>query len=466
MQSHPTDREPCELRLLGSFAVSGIDGALPRKGQALLAYLCRRQGFTAPRETLVGLLWADSAGEQARASLRQTLSVVKKAMNSVGYDGFQADAGTVGLSASGLWVDTNAFDRLAGATDIDGLQAAADLVRGEFLEGLGPVAAEFDRWAEAERAQLQARFSVVLLRLCDDYLSAGDLGESIAVAQRLLLVDPLQEKVHRRLMQAYAGQRRHDAALRQFETLRAVLENELGVVPEQESLDLVKEIRRQRSAQRVAQNSVRSAAAEPHFVGPPSLAVLSLKSLSLGVEAAFFGEAVAEEIIVELARDKSVLVVSRASSFRFDLEETGAAEIGGKLGVRFLLGGSVRVAGDQVRITAHLVQCDTGKTIWSERHDRALKNIFDVQTDIARTVTTTVVGRIAEVEADATRNRSLESLESYSLAAQGYHHFTSYSPEGYALAIQCFERAVALDPGFARAHGLLSLLRILSALVF
>ena len=89
MRSRQTDAEGLELRLLGSFAVTGVVGTLPRKGQALLAYLCRRPGRTAPRETLVGLLWSDSAEEQARASLRQTLSVVKRSLEAAGYESIE-----------------------------------------------------------------------------------------------------------------------------------------------------------------------------------------------------------------------------------------------------------------------------------------------------------------------------------------------------------------------------------------
>lgn len=476
MHSREISSSQTELRLLGSFSVSGLEGALPRKGQALLAYLCRRPGLTALRETLVGLLWADSAEEQARASLRQTLSVVKKALESAGYSGLVADARAVSLSSQGLWVDATAFEALAEGPDLAALADAADLAQGAFLEGFGPVAAEFDLWAEAERAHGQVRLSKVLLRLSDGHMAEGSLVEAIADLQRLLLVDPLQEQVHRRLMQAYAAQNRRDAALKQFESLRVLLSKELGVEPERETHDLVREIRRQRAAQPTAplatqpntqtaipasgQTPSRPSVAETRFEGRPSVAVLALKTLSHTEETAFFGEAVAEEIIAELARDKSLLVVSGGSSFRFDLDQTSAAEIGDKLGARFLLGGSVRVAGDQVRVMVHLVQCDTGQTIWSERHDRALKNLFDVQTDIARTVTATVVGRIAEAEANAASHRPLESLESYSLAAQGMQHFTTYSEEGYAAAIACFERAVALDPGFARAHGMLALLKI------
>lgn len=460
MHSRDVEAGKIEVRLFGPFAVSGVHAAVPRKGQALLAYLCRRAGFSAPRETLVGLLWSDSPDDLARASLRQTLSVMKKHLDGAGHAVLQADAGAVSLSHPHLWVDTAAFDRMTDTADPDQLRDAVSLVRGDFLEGFGPLSPEFDRWAEAERAQLQAQCATVLLRLCDGAMDAGDLVETIAIAQRLLLVDPLQEQVHRRLMRAYAAQKRYDAALRQFETLKTILAADLGVSPEAETVQLAKDIRRQRGTPPLVQPPPRPPLIDPPCKGRPSVAVLALKTHSSDPDTRFFGEALAEEIIVELARDKSLLVVSGGSSFRFDLDQTAASDIGERLNVRFLLGGSVRMSGDDLRVTVHLVQCDTGQTIWSERHDRTLQDIFRLQTDIARTVTATVVGRIVHAEAEASRHRPFESLESHSLAAQGTQHFMSYSAEGYAAAIHCFDRAVARDPDFARAHGMLSLIRI------
>jgi hypothetical protein len=98
-----------------------------------------------------------------------------------------------------------------------------------FLEGIGPVTPEFDRWAEAERGALRASFEALLLRLCDAHAATGRTEEMIATALRLLALDPLQEHVHRRVIDGYRRQKRFDAALRQFESLRSVLQRELGV---------------------------------------------------------------------------------------------------------------------------------------------------------------------------------------------------------------------------------------------
>ena len=126
------DAGPSELaiRLLGPFAANGASGPVgltSRKGQALLTYLCRRSGLSAPRESLVGLLWADSDEEQARASLRQTLSTLKKALETVGYGGITADAASIGLESQGLRIDTAEFAAGLAADGILEMQDALSL---------------------------------------------------------------------------------------------------------------------------------------------------------------------------------------------------------------------------------------------------------------------------------------------------------------------------------------------------
>ncbi len=460
------DAGPGELavRLFGPFAANGASGPAgltSRKAQALLAYLCRRPGLSAPRESLVGLLWADSDEEQARASLRQTLSTLKKALETAGYGGLKADAASIGLEPHGLWIDTAEFAASLSADGIPEMQDAVSLCRGEFLEGFGPVTPEFDRWLDSERAFWRARYGDVLLRLCDARDRVGDLDGTISVAQQLLLADPLQESVHRRLIRAFMRQRRYDAALRQYDTLRAVLSEELGVAPEAATQELWAEVRRARSSRPAGVVPPTAVKPKPGAAAArPSVAVLPFRSLSAGSEAALFAEGIAEEIIVELAREAGLLVVSRASSFQAVHNEAELVAIAEQLGVGFLLTGSARILADKVRVTAQLVHAASGQAAWAERYDRDLRDTFAIQTEIARTVTATVIGRIAAVEADAADARPFESLEAAAFVAQGQRHFLSFTEAGFKSASECFGRAVALDPHYARAYGLDAMARL------
>ena len=458
------------LRLLGPFALEGATVAvqsMPKKAQAILAYLARRTGTPVPRDTLTALLWSDSGDEQARASLRTALSSLRRYLNEQGASLEASNAG-VRLDGERIVTDADAFLQLARqGKSVGALTQAADLYAGAFMEGCGAVTPEFDRWAEAERGSLRSQFMSTLLRLCDAQTEEGDTEGAIATAQRLLIEDPLQEHVHRRLIAAFKQQRRYDAALKQFDRLRALLSEELGVQPEPPTMDLIREVRRARSgsetiaaARRVSLQPTTSAPARPEAPGRPSIAVLPFRTLSKDAEAGFFGDGIAEDVIVELARNSDLLVVSRQSSFQFSEEQDLPEEIGEKLGVRFLLGGSVRVAGEKLRVTTHLVRCADQRELWAERYDRDVEDIFAIQADIARSVTGAVVGRIVESEAKAALAAPRESLEGFALVMRGLRHMNIPEPGEFELALDCFASATEVAPQNARAWALLALTKL------
>ena len=443
--------------MLGPFTVR-VGGeavpALPRKAGALLAYLARRPGVAVPRETLATLLWADSGDEQARGSLRQALSAIRRGLGA-GAEAIGADGASVTLRPEHCDLDVRAFE--AGAEADPG--RALDTYGGPFLEGFGPVSPEFDRWAEAERGHLEALYSAALLKETDRADAEGRIDDMAALAARLLVIDPLQEHVHRRLIRAQFRAGRHDAALRQFNELTRVLSAELGVTPEKPTLDLVAEIRAARAGRGAVALRPAAVPDAPEIPDRPSVAVLPFRALSAGDEARFFGEGIAEDVIIELSRNKSLMTVARQSSFRFSEEEAGPEEIGRKLGVRFLLGGSVRIAGDRARVAAHLVRSDSGREIWAERFDRDLTDIFDIQTEIARTVTATVVGRIEDEEVTGAEGRPAEGLEAHLLILRAARAVDSVSRDTFEAAISHLERALEIEPENARALGLLALTR-------
>jgi DNA-binding SARP family transcriptional activator len=460
------------LKVLGHFSAT-VGGASvlagARKNQALLAYLARRSGGPVPRDTLCGLLWADGGEDQARASLRTALSALRKSLGSA-TGILEADAEAVRLATRLVRIDAEEFISASRRTDdVDSLRRAVELYQGDFLEGLNGVSPEFDRWAEAERGALRSQFMSALLRLVDALEEAGDTEEAIATAQRLLAEDPLQEHVHRRLIRAYHGQRRYDAALKQYDRLCDLLKQELGVSPEPPTVELIREVRRMRSGGATPGSSAEPVPDRARHVdmsqalavpGRPSLAVLPFKALGDASDAVYFGEGIAEDTSVELARSPDLLVVARHSSFQFREETTAPEEIGRKLGVRFVLGGSVRLAGERVRVTAHLVRCSDNEEMWAERYDRDLADILDIQSEIARSVAGAVVGKIIDAETAAAFDRPRDNLEGYALVMRGLRHMSTPDASEFRLAIECFTRATELSPLNARAWSLLALAQI------
>ena len=181
----------------------------------------------------------------------------------------------------------------------------------------------------------------------------------------------------------------------------------------------------------------------------PSIAVLPFANMSADPEQEYFCEGLAEELIDALARLDGLRVVARTSAFQFRGKGHDLREVAEKLKVRTVLEGSVRKAGNRLRINAQLINADDGYHLWSERYDREMDDIFAVQDEIARAVVSELKVKLLGAAERALVTRPTESLEAYACYMQGCHYrFSRYE---VAKASQCFEEAVRHDPAYAAA---------------
>ncbi len=187
-------------------------------------------------------------------------------------------------------------------------------------------------------------------------------------------------------------------------------------------------------------------AANPGDPGP-SVAVLPFKNLSADPENEYFSEGLAEEILNALSQVEGLSVAARTSSFSFKGKATQISEIATLLRVANVLEGSVRRAGNRVRVTVQLVDARNGFQLWSERYDRQMEDIFDVQDEIAR-----AVAERLRVTLGAGPKRATNNLEAYELYLKGRHHWHQRSPSSLRVAMQCFEQTIKLDPQYALAY--------------
>jgi adenylate cyclase len=192
----------------------------------------------------------------------------------------------------------------------------------------------------------------------------------------------------------------------------------------------------------------------------PSVAVLPFDNLSGQPEETYFSDGITEDIITGLARFRSLFVIARNSSFAFRGKATDLAEVGRKLGVSYLIEGSVRRAGDRVRITAQLIEAESGGHLWAERYDRRLDDVFAVQDEVAKTIVSTLVGRIEEAKLAQSLCKPTVSLAAYDYLLRGLVHLRGYADDDNLQACEMFERAIALDPRYAVAHAYLALARV------
>ncbi len=435
------------VRLLGPLEFAGAGGviALPsRKVRALLGYLAIRQGAAVDRGILAELLWGERSEDQARASLRQALSELRATAAGAAIVATRETVCWVEGSAS---IDARMVETAAASKHPDAMRAAAPLFRGELMEGLAVGEAGFERWLAAERMRFRLLAAAIHEALMREAEARGRIDEALEHGLRLLVLDPLQESVHRHLMQLHAAQGRHDAALAVYERCRRALSDELGVAPDAETEALARAVRARR---RLGNPRPSPAAPARNAAGAGAAAVAVLPFATTGAgdeEEAYLGEGFAEDIITELSRYQSLRVIARSSSFRFRGQDAGA--VGAALGVRYLVGGSVRRSGERIRVSAHLVDAATGTEIWAERYERRNEDIFAVQDAVAGAVVATVEGRIAARGAEHTRRKPTGDWEAYDFLLRGResnHHYRVAEGERF------FARAAEIDPGYAQAH--------------
>ncbi len=239
-----------QLQVLGGFELRDPSGALvrlpTRKAEALLTYLALAAEQAPARDSLTALLWGEVSEQNARATLRQTLSLIGKAL---GRGALLAQGQAVALAPGALATDALEFARCrSGEGDAETLARAAALYRGELLAGLAVNEPSFEGWLLVERERLREHAIDLLAHLVGIHRKRGELGSAIQAALQLLRLDPLLESGHRALMRLYMQQGRRGAALRQYQACVSVLERELGAAPELETRRLCNEFLRRQEA--------------------------------------------------------------------------------------------------------------------------------------------------------------------------------------------------------------------------
>src|SRR5215831_10074734 len=241
------------VNLLGRFELRAPDGqevALgARKSIALLALLAAAPGQRLSRDRLAMLLWEDMPDAQARGNLRQLLAATRRTAPFL-----EADAGSIGFAAERVATDLADFEAAIAEDTPAALERAAGLYRADLLDGFSLRDRDFEEWLSGERERLREHAVQLFLRLMERAATIG-VEPAIRWALRILAVDPVHEPAHRGLMELYAAQGRHGAALRQYEQLRETLSRELGTRPEPETDAFARRIRDDRRGSARAERS-------------------------------------------------------------------------------------------------------------------------------------------------------------------------------------------------------------------
>ncbi|UCF97910.1 MAG: hypothetical protein JSV89_22520 [Spirochaetaceae bacterium] len=451
-----------QLFLLGPPRLERCTAAvhLPRKKElALLAYMAfGKQAYN--RDTLATLLWPNEGDSHARGSLRRMLYELRKIL---GEELLPVEGERVGPLEMGpledprLWVDIEEFqgllaqarkaecDRGAEAASQEQLLGqAVELYRGDFLAGftLGKCG-EFSDWQFFQGEYLRRELCGALECLVEICEREGKIDEGIACGRRLVDVDPLNEEAHCALMRLYSQSGQREAALRQYRFCVKLLNEELGVEPEEETVEQYERIRDSRPAKRRLQ--------EPGHRKCPRLAVLPCKSLAMEREQDWFSDGMTDALITELSQQAGLEVISYTSSVRYKNTTKSLRQIAAELNVDYLLEGAVLKAGDEVRISAQLVEAAADRHMWAESHRGHFADILQLQEKLAGSIAFRVAGTLASrLSKPAAQEISSEAREACMLG--DYFLRRSQSDEEIEKAREFYRKALAGDPHCADAY--------------
>lgn len=514
------------LRLFGGASLLRGDVPLAgpasqRHRLALLALLAASRTGSVPRERLLALLWPESGAERARHTLNVAVHSLRQAL---GGEALLSVGDELRLDPCAVSSDVGDFeDALARGSPV----RAVELYAGPFLDGFSlPGAVELERWAEAERERFAAAYAGALEGLAEEGEGRGDAREAAGWWKRLAATDPYSSRVAARLMRALAAAGDRAGALQHARTHAALLREELGVEPDETVTALERGLREpfpdvrpeprsepasavaaavvastvreatgaaaadglplEPAAPRASRRSRRryglvlavvaaaglalgawwSARRPPPAASPlpdASVAVLPFADDSRGRVNEYFTDGLADEIIGALSRVDGLRVVARTSAFAFKGRAVGTREVGEQLGVAHVLEGSVREAGDRLRVSVRLVRARDGVPVWSERFDRRMGDVLAVQDEISRAVARELrdelVGERAPPEA-----RPVVDPAAYDLYLQGRFAWFQRSPEGLRRALASFRAAVVRDPGYPLAYvGIADVYNVLGA---
>jgi adenylate cyclase len=195
---------------------------------------------------------------------------------------------------------------------------------------------------------------------------------------------------------------------------------------------------------------------QANSAGKPSVAVLPFVNMSGDPEQEYFSDGMTEDLLTDLSQISALTVISRTSSFAYKGQSVDVREVGKSLGASHVVEGSVRKAGDRIRISAQLIDTASGEHLWAERYDRQLDDIFQLQDEVRAQIVAALEVELAAGEATQITRHGTNSSEAYDLFMQGRYRESAFTRNGTEAAIALYERALEIDPGYAVAYARLA----------
>ena len=190
----------------------------------------------------------------------------------------------------------------------------------------------------------------------------------------------------------------------------------------------------------------------------PSIAVLPFDNMSKNPEQEYFADGMTDDLITDLSRISGLFVIARNSTFQYKGKAVDVKKVSRELGIRYVLEGSVRKAGDKVRINAQLIDTTTGGHLWAERYDGQMNDIFSLQDKITQKIVAALAVKLNPGEKENIASKGTENIEAYDAFLKGWQYYLRWTPEDVTEAIGYFKKAIELDPNYYHTYAALALI--------
>jgi serine/threonine-protein kinase len=412
---------------------------------ALLTLIVAAWPQPVARDRCVALLWPERDTASARRLLNLAVHVLRSALG----EGVIASSGdALLLNPSRLRCDLHELRIAMAAGDIDGIVEgyAGPLLDGFHLDD----STEFEYWLDARRRELDDSYIAALRALAERHERAGDVHGHVGVCRRLVAADPYSSAYALALMHALDAAGDRIGAIQHAAEHAQRLRLDLELEPDADVEALAEHLRTSPPRRQLAPSAAPRDAST-------AIAVLPFRNLSTDPENACFTDGITEDVIANLSKIRAFKVISYTSVMHFREQRPTLKEIGTTLGATVVLAGSVRRAGDRVRIVAQLMDTETDRHLWSETYDRRMADIFSIQSEVALQIASALEAELSPAEHTRVRRQPTGDLRAYHLFLQGRQLLDRYTTDSMLGSLTYFARAIARDPDFAGAHATLAM---------